>query len=119
MTNAFNGYVNYDLPFGHGRTFGKDANKLVNAVLGDWRTTRFYGAWRTADFDDPFGSDPDGAYFQPRPDCLSPSEATPYKNFVGGGYVWFNPLTMAIPGPGNSATARSQASAARESSRSI
>ena len=47
-----------------------------------------------------FGNDPTGAYFQPRPDCIAPSRATPYKNFAGGGYVWFDPTTMAIPGPG-------------------
>ena len=33
----FSGYLNYDLPFGHGRTFGKNAGKAVNAILGDWR----------------------------------------------------------------------------------
>jgi hypothetical protein len=51
-----------------------------------------------------FGNDPTGAYFQPRPDCLAPSNPTPYKNFVGGGYVWFDPTTMAIPGPGKLGT---------------
>src|ERR1035441_11100662 len=47
-----------------------------------------------------FGSDPTGAYFQPRPDCNSPSIATPFKNFAGGGYVWFDPTTMSIPAAG-------------------
>jgi Carboxypeptidase regulatory-like domain/TonB dependent receptor len=101
ITHAFNGYLNYDLPFGRGRAFARNVNKAVNAVLGDWR----YDAIVTAHGGLPismiqFGNDPTGAYFQPRPDCLEPSRATPYKNFVGGGYVWFDPLTMAIPGPG-------------------
>jgi len=101
VTHAFNGYLNYDLPFGRGRTFGRNVNKAVNAVLGDWR----YDAIVTAHGGLPismiqFGNDPTGAYFQPRPDCLEPSRATPFKNFAGGGYVWFDPLTMAIPGPG-------------------
>jgi hypothetical protein len=105
VTHAFNGYLNYDLPFGRGRSFGKNVNKAVNAFLGDWR----YGAIVTAHGGLPismiqFGNDPTGAYFQPRPDCLEPSRATPYKNFVGGGYVWFDPLTMAIPGPGKLGT---------------
>src|SRR5262249_26694591 len=47
-----------------------------------------------------FGNDPTRAYFQPRPDCNSPSTATPFKNFVGGGYVWFDPTTMSLPPPG-------------------
>jgi len=105
VTHAFNGYVNYDLPFGHGRAFGKNASKAVNAVLGDWRydtIVTVHGGLPISMIQ--FGNDPTGAYFQPRPDCLAPSEATPYKNFVGGGYVWFNPLTMAIPGPGKLGT---------------
>ena len=54
VTNAFNGYVNYDLPFGHGRTFGKSANKAVNAVLGGVALRRDCDcARRTADLDDP------------------------------------------------------------------
>jgi hypothetical protein len=101
ITNIFSGYLNYDLPFGRDRMFGKNASKAVNAILGGWQ----YGAIVSAHGGLPismiqFGNDPTGAYFQPRPDCIEPSQATPYKNFVGGGYVWFNPTTMAIPGPG-------------------
>jgi hypothetical protein len=101
VTHVFNGYLNYELPFGRDRTFGRNVGKAVNAVVGDWR----YDAIVTAHGGLPismiqFGNDPTGAYFQPRPDCLEPSRATPYKNFAGGGYVWFDPLTMAIPGPG-------------------
>jgi hypothetical protein len=100
VTHVFSGYVNYDLPLGKDRML-KTTNKAVNAVLGDWH----YDAIVTGHGGLPismiqFGSDPTGAYFQPRPDCLAPSESTPYKNFAGGGYVWFNPLTMAIPAPG-------------------
>jgi hypothetical protein len=105
VTNAFNGYLNYDLPFGHGRQFGSNSNKFVNAVLGGWH----YDAIVTVHGGLPismiqFGYDPTGAYFQPRPDCNSPTDATPYKNFIGGGYVWFNPTTMSIPGPGQLGT---------------
>ena len=101
VTNVFTGYVNYDLPFGHNRMFGKNSNKVVNAVFGGWH----YDAIATAHGGFPismiqFGYDPTGAYFQPRPNCDSPSIATPYKNFAGGGYVWFDPTTMSIPGPG-------------------
>ena len=40
ITNIFSGYLNYDLPFGRDRAFGKNANKAVNAILGGWQ----YGA---------------------------------------------------------------------------
>jgi hypothetical protein len=101
VTNVLSGYLNYELPFGHGRSFGRNSGKAVNAILGDWRfdtITSVHGGLPISMIQ--FGSDPTGAYFQPRPDCLEPSRPTPYKNFVGGGYVWFDPTTMAIPAPG-------------------
>ena len=101
ITNVFTGYLNYDLPFGHDRMFGKNANKVVNAVLGGWHYDTIVSAHGGLPISMiQFGNDPTGAYFQPRPDCLAPSVATPFKNFAGGGYVWFDPTTMAIPGPG-------------------
>jgi hypothetical protein len=105
VTNAFNGYLNYQLPYGHGRQFGSTSNKFVNAIFGDWEydtIVTVHGGLPISMIQ--FGYDPTGAYFQPRPDCNAPSEATPYKNFVGGGYVWFNPTTMSIPGPGQLGT---------------
>jgi len=101
ITNSLNGYVTYDLPFGHGRQFGNSASKPLNAVLGGWQLSSLFtvhGGLPISMIQ--FGYDPTGAYFQPRPDCLAPSVATPYKNFVGGGYVWFDPTTMAIPATG-------------------
>ncbi|MGD0669346.1 MAG: carboxypeptidase regulatory-like domain-containing protein [Bryobacteraceae bacterium] len=101
VNQALTGYVNYDIPFGHGRTFGANSSKPVNAVLGGWH----YDSILTVHSGLPismiqFGYDATGAYFQPRPNCDSPSIATPFKNFVGGGYVWFDPTTMSIPPQG-------------------
>ena len=92
ITNAFTGYLDYDLPFGHGRQFGNNSNKFVNAVFGGWQyhtIVTVHGGFPISMIQ--FGYDPTGAYFQPRPDCNEPSQETPYKDFVGGGYVWFNP----------------------------
>jgi hypothetical protein len=101
ITNSMTGYVNYDIPVGHGRSFLKNDSKAVDAVLGGWH----FDSIVTAHGGLPismvqFGYDATGAYFQPRPDCDSPSIATPYKNFVGGGYIWFDPTTMSIPAQG-------------------
>ena len=101
VTNVFTGYANYALPIGRDHTFAKSNNKVVNAVIADWK----YNAIFTAHGGFPismiqFGYDPTGAYFQPRPNCNAPSNATPYKNFIGGGYIWFDPTTMSIPTSG-------------------
>jgi Carboxypeptidase regulatory-like domain/TonB dependent receptor len=98
ITNVFSGYLNYELPF-------KSTNKGLNAVVSNWRydaVTTVHGGLPISMIQ--FGNDPTGAYFQPRPDCLAPSRPTPYKDFAGGGYVWFDPTTMAIPGPGKLGT---------------
>jgi TonB dependent receptor len=105
VTNSLSGYLDYALPFGHGQHFGNNSNTFVNAVLGGWHydtIVTVHGGLPISMIQ--FGYDPTGAYFQPRPDCNSPSVATPYKNFVGGGYVWFDPTTMSIPGPGQLGT---------------
>ncbi|HTW63917.1 MAG TPA: carboxypeptidase regulatory-like domain-containing protein [Bryobacteraceae bacterium] len=105
ITNSFTGYLDYALPYGHGQHFGNNSNKFVNAVLGGWQYNTIvtvHGGFPISMIQ--FGYDPTGAYFQPRPDCNEPSIATPYKNFIGGGYVWFDPTTMSIPGPGQLGT---------------
>jgi hypothetical protein len=34
----------YDLPFGRGRAFGKDASGVVNQIIGDWQMTGVFSA---------------------------------------------------------------------------
>lgn len=105
VTNVFNGFLTYEVPFGRNRQFGKSMNKAVNAVVGDWRvSTAFnvHGGFPISMLY--YGNDPSGAYFQPRPDCIAPSIQTPYKQAplnpsagIVGGYIWFDPSTMAAP----------------------
>jgi hypothetical protein len=102
LTNVFNGYITYDLPFGKNRMFGKDANKIAQAVLGDWQLNTIFtvhGGFPISiyDFSDPSGT----GSAEPRPDCIAPSRQTPYQNFAGGGYIWFDPTTMAHPQAGH------------------
>jgi len=101
VTNVFNGYLTYDLPYGKDRPFGRDANKFMNAVLGDWQfdtIVTVHGGFPISMLD--WSGDPGTGSFQPRPSCIAPSQETPYKNYSGGGYVWFNPDTMANPPAG-------------------
>ncbi len=113
VTNVFNGYLNYDLPFGKNRAYGKDANKVVNAILGDWSVNTIvtvHGGFPISMLD--WAGDPGTGSFQPRPDCISPSKQTPFHNFAQfdangapiqatGGYQWFDPSTMRDPAPGH------------------
>ncbi len=104
MTNVFNGYVTYQLPFGKGRTFGANASPLVDAVLGGWNVNSiftFHGGFPISMLD--WAGDPGTGSAQPRPNCNGPSIATPYQNNPasnGGGYVWFSSANMSNPPAG-------------------
>jgi hypothetical protein len=101
VTHVLSGYANYDIPVGQGRMFGTHLSKPVDAILGGWHFDSIltvHGGLPISMLE--YGYDASGAYFDTRPDCVSPSIATPFKNFAGGGYVWFDPTTMAIPGQG-------------------
>jgi hypothetical protein len=104
VTNVFTGYVTYDIPFGHGRQFGSGANKVVDTILGGWQANTIitlHGGFPISiyDFSDPSGT----GSAEPRPNCIAPSQETPYSqnpNPGQNGYLWFNPATMAHPAPG-------------------
>jgi Carboxypeptidase regulatory-like domain/TonB dependent receptor len=98
VTNVFNGYLTYDLPFGHNKMFGQNANKVVTAILGDWQLNTIFtihGGFPISMLD--FSGDAGTGSAQGRPDCIAPSIQTPFKNYSGGGYIWFDPSTMAAP----------------------
>ncbi|WP_433966716.1 hypothetical protein [Tunturiibacter gelidiferens] len=37
VTNSFNGFTTYDLPFGRGRTFGSNLNRAADLIVGGWQ----------------------------------------------------------------------------------
>jgi Carboxypeptidase regulatory-like domain len=101
VTNVFNGYLTYDLPFGHNRMFGQSSNKVVNAVLGDWQLNTIFtihGGFPISLLD--WSGDAGTGSAQPRPDCNGPSVATPFQNYSGGGYVWFGSSNLSNPPAG-------------------
>lgn len=104
VTNDFNGFLTYDLPFGRNRSIGSNWNKVANAVLGDWQVTTVFtvhGGFPISMLD--WDGDPSTGSAQPRPECLAPSVETPYREApasVGGGYYWFDTSTMGNPPPG-------------------
>jgi Carboxypeptidase regulatory-like domain len=107
VKDNFTGYVIYELPFGHGRTYGNDVNKVVNAVAGDWRVSvipSFRGGFPlTLGDNDASGTNS----FGPRPDCNGPpivyGKSHPLPASQGGGYQWFSaaPYSEPLTGFGN------------------
>ncbi|MGB7137428.1 MAG: TonB-dependent receptor, partial [Acidobacteriaceae bacterium] len=80
VTNFFQGYAVYNLPFGRGQTFASGVNKAVNEVIGGWQVapdvmlhsgfgiTPFAGAYM-GDENALSASSLTGSY-EPRPDCV-------------------------------------------------
>ncbi len=76
----FGGYALYNLPFGHGKAFGSNSNRVVNEVISGWQLatdlsfrsgfgiTPFAGQY-ASDFNPLSASSLTGSY-QPRPNCV-------------------------------------------------
>jgi Carboxypeptidase regulatory-like domain/TonB dependent receptor len=104
VASAFNGFMIYDLPFGHGRQFGNDVNGVVNQIIGGWSLS--------ADFNihsgfaiDPSAPDQShtgggvGAAY--RPNCVAgvPQYGNgALENIAGNiGLQWLNPAAVTLP----------------------
>lgn len=106
VKHAFNGYVSYDLPYGHGRKFGSHANAVLNAIAGEWQVNSIFnfhtGFPITAQGPDNSGT---GSVF-PRANCLSGVSHDGSQRYLFGptglptGIQWLNPaaVTAALPG---------------------
>jgi hypothetical protein len=106
VPQAFNGFVTYDIPFGHGRMFGKDTNKFVNAVLGDWAVNAilsFRGGFPLTINDS--GIDNTGTHNSNQlASCLAPGTVYGTRDAASGGYQWFDPSVYAVEAPGTFGT---------------
>ncbi len=103
VEHIFSGYVTYDLPFGRNRMYGKNINKVVNAVLGDWQVNAIpsiHGGFPlTVSANDQSGTRSRGA----RASCTAPAIVNGTQNAsaaLGGGYQWFSPSTFTTPATG-------------------
>jgi hypothetical protein len=98
VTHAFNGYVTYDIPFGHGRKFGSRVNGVVNAIAGGWQVNTilsFRGGfpYTIGNFED--SSQTHGT--EPRANCIAPAKVFGTLKAPSGGYQWFDPNSYAAP----------------------
>lgn len=98
--HAFNGFVTYDIPFGRNRMFGKNMNKAVNAVIGDWQlnsiVTIHSGFPFTIGANDASGTGSFGSLAS----CSGPAQVYGERNSPLGGYQWWNPSTFYQPSSG-------------------
>jgi hypothetical protein len=103
VEHVFSGYATYDLPFGRNRTFGKNMNRVVDAVVGGWQLNtiaEFHGGFPlTINAVDRSGTKARSA----RANCNSPAVVFGEQNApaaLGGGYQWFSPLPYSQPSSG-------------------
>ncbi len=104
VKGVFTGYAIYDLPFGRGKQFGANMNRVADAVVGGWRLSvlpTFRGGFplTLSSNDDHSGTNS----FQNRPDCIAPPRVL-HKQTIGNGlfgYRWFDPKSYAEPQAGH------------------
>jgi Carboxypeptidase regulatory-like domain/TonB dependent receptor len=103
IASLFNGYVVYELPFGHGRQFGNDVNGFVNAVAGGWRISSsfvFHTGFAQTIF---ASSDTSGTGgFSTRADCVTgaPAHVPMVFNPANNGVSFLNPAAVTTPAAG-------------------
>jgi Carboxypeptidase regulatory-like domain len=90
-THVLSAYAIYDLPFGHGKAFAQNANKVVDAVIGGWEVSPIV-SFRTGFPLPVYGaSDQSGTFSRgSRADCNSIPNITSDMPIQGaGGIQWF------------------------------
>src|ERR1700678_662108 len=103
IAQAFNGYVVYELPFGHGRRFGNDSNNVVNLIAGGWRVSSsfiFHTGFAQTIF---ASSDTSGTGgFSTRADCVpGVSGRVPMRfDLSDNGVTFLNPAAVTTPATG-------------------
>jgi hypothetical protein len=102
VTHQLTSYAVYDLPFGHGRHFGKDMNPIENAVVGNWTVSpiwTWHGGFPITVSDGDFsGTGSQGG----RADCLGQPKYL--KKYTSAGVQWFDPSVYANPANGTFGT---------------
>ena len=103
-THVLTSYATYDLPFGRDRKFGKNMNKVVNAVVGDWQLNGILslhtGFPLTISAGDASGTNSRGS----RANCIAPPNVFGTQESPLGGYQWFDPSSYAPAVPGTFGT---------------
>jgi len=103
VTNSFNGFVTYDLPFGRGRQFGSNINRVADLVAGGWQVNSILQFHDGFPFT-PQASDNSGTTSGfPRANCNGAPIETPGANSTipgSPGKVWFSGANVSQPTKG-------------------
>ena len=107
VAQLFNGYVVYELPFGHGRRYGNDVSGLVNTIAGGWRVSTsfiFHSGFAQTIFASGDTSGTGG--FSTRADCVSgvPSHVPMTFDPATNGVHFLNPAAVTNPAAGTFGT---------------
>lgn len=109
VAHVLSSYVIYELPFGHNKTWGRNFNPLVNAVIGNWQLgsiVQFHGGFPLTIFGgDASGTNSRGA----RANCDAPPHVFGRKPAFGSpgqfiGFQWFDPASYSPATPGTFGT---------------
>jgi outer membrane receptor protein involved in Fe transport len=89
-THVLSAYAIYDLPFGRGKMLGKDANRVVNGVIGGWEVSPIV-SWRTGWPLPIYGANDNSGTFSrgARPNCNGIPSIT-NTALPGIGRAWFS-----------------------------
>lgn len=104
VTQMLSSYAVYEIPFGRGKSLGHDMHPVLNAVVGNWKTTGILtlrgGFPQTVQGGDASGTGSRGA----RANCIAPPNVFGRRNSPAGGYQWFDPNSYTPPAPGTFGT---------------
>jgi hypothetical protein len=101
VTHSLNGFVTYDLPFGHSRAYGKNVNKVVNGILGDWSVNAIVNWHGGFPFTIDSSSDLSGTHNPNQlASCIGTQHVFGTQNVnpasgTRNGYQWFDPTAYA------------------------
>jgi hypothetical protein len=106
IPQAFKGYASYELPFGKGKRYASEANKLVDAAVGGWRVAGTFVTQSgnpftiVASTNNSFSDCGNNCYWyvnrvgNPHAGASVPAGSPP------GTIAFFNPAAYALPTPG-------------------
>ncbi len=98
--HAFNGFVTYDIPFGRGRMFGRNMNRAVNAVIGDWQIDSIVTFHSGFPFTVGANDVSKTGSFGSLASCSGSPQVYGRRDAPQGGYQWWNPSTFFQPTSG-------------------